>query len=95
MDQFNNEWQRIKRALKQAFVEMSVKYYEKVEYDLDQVSRFEKALEDDFNIANGLTVIYELVKTMNREEDVSLKAKAYYTAILLLDILGINLEQKD
>ena len=31
---------------------------------------------------------------MNREEDVSLKAKAYYTAILLLDILGINLEQK-
>ncbi|NMA05223.1 MAG: cysteine--tRNA ligase [Acholeplasmataceae bacterium] len=94
MDQFNNEWQRIKRALKQAFVEMSVKYYEKVEYDLDQVSRFEKALEDDFNIANGLTVIYELVKTMNREEDVSLKAKAYYTAILLLDILGINLEQK-
>lgn len=94
MNQFNNEWQRIKRALKQAFLEISIKYYQKIEYDEDALHRFTLALEDDFNIANGLSVIYELVKTMNREDDVSLKAKAYYTTLVLLDILGINIEQR-
>lgn len=94
MNQFNHEWQRIKRALKQAFIDISIKYYTHVEYDQDALNRFLKALADDFNIANGLSVIYEQVKTMNKEQSVENKAVAYYTALEMLDILGINVEQR-
>lgn len=94
MNQFNHEWQRIKRALKQAFLEISVKYYQMIEYNEEAISRFKQALEDDFNIANGLSVVYEQIKTMNREENIKDKAQAYYTTLLMLDILGINIEQQ-
>lgn len=94
MNQFNHEWQRIKRALKAAFVEISINYYQKVEYDDKALTRFELALTDDFNIANGLSVVYELIKTLNREDDIAVKARTYYTLIMMLNILGIDIEQR-
>lgn len=94
MNQFNHEWQRIKRALKGVFVDMSIEYYDIVEYNDETLDRFKEQMEDDFNIANALTVVYEEIKTMNRATELSVKARSYYTIIQMLSVLGISIEQK-
>ncbi|MDD2575139.1 MAG: cysteine--tRNA ligase [Acholeplasmataceae bacterium] len=94
MNQFNHEWQRIKRALKGVFVDMSIEHYDMVEFNNDSLDRFKEQMEDDFNIANALTVVYEEIKTMNRANELSAKARSYYTIIQMLSVLGISVEQK-
>lgn len=96
MDQFDNEWQRIKRTLKQAFVDLSInKYiYNDVSYNDFALDDFKRAMNDDFNCANALTVIYEQIKEINRAEKIEDKARPYYTATLMLSILGIELDFK-
>lgn len=94
MEQFNHEWQRIKRALKSAFIDISIEYYNTVEYNETSMERFKDQMEDDFNIANALTVVYEEIKNMNRSTELSEKARSYYTILKMLNILGISIEQK-
>lgn len=59
---------------------------------------FEKAMNDDFNTADAITAIFELVKfaNINISEDSSLEfAQAVYDKIVLLGgILGLEFEQK-
>jgi len=94
MNQFNHEWQRIKRALKGVFVDMSIEHYDTVEYNNETLDRFKEQMEDDFNIANALTIVYEEIKMMNRASELSTKARSYYTIIQMLSVLGISVEQK-
>ncbi len=94
MNQFNHEWQRIKRALKGVFVDMSIEHYDTVEYNNETLDRFKEQMEDDFNIANALTIVYEEIKMMNRATELSAKARSYYTIIQMLSVLGISVEQK-
>ena len=54
-----------------------------------------KALNDDFNTANGLTVVFEAIKNLNKAEQLAEKAQYYYTATLLLSIFGISLDQQN
>ena len=58
------------------------------------MERFKDQMEDDFNIANALTVVYEEIKNMNRSTELSEKARSYYTILKMLNILGISIEQK-
>ncbi|MBM7452895.1 cysteinyl-tRNA synthetase [Acholeplasma morum] len=92
MKQFDNEWQRIKRAMKQAFLEISVNKHNQVDLNLEALEQFKSAMDDDFNVANALSVIYEQLKNMNRSKDVKEIAIGYHTIALMLRILGIELD---
>jgi cysteinyl-tRNA synthetase len=94
MEQFNNEWERVKRALNQALLELTINSYKKINYDEILIDDFKKALNDDFNTANGLTVVFEAIKNLNKVEQLAEKAQYYYTATLLLSIFGISLDQQ-
>ncbi len=95
MNQFDKEWQRIKRTLKQTFVDISVHYYKRIEYNQAALDAFKKAMDDDFNCANVFTIIYDQLKQINRSKSVEEKAKLYYTTVLILEVLGIRVEQKE
>ncbi len=94
MNQFMGEWERVNRALKQALLEISLENYEEIYYDEGIIAKFKEAMEDDFNTANAFTTIYEAIKELNKATLISEKAKYYYTASLLLNILGISLDQQ-
>lgn len=95
MNQFDNEWQKMKRTLKLAFVEISINYYQHVRYNDFALDDFKRAMNDDFNCANAITVIHEQIKEINKNKELEDKARAYYTATLMLSILGIDAEFKE
>ena len=92
MKQFDNEWQRIKRAMKQAFVDISINRYRTIEINLDALEKFRSAMDDDFNISNVMTVVYDQLKAMNRSKEVNEIARYYHTITLILSVLGIKLD---
>ncbi|MCI9136721.1 MAG: cysteine--tRNA ligase [Lachnospiraceae bacterium] len=63
------------------------------------VTKFETAMDDDFNTADGISAVFELVKYVNTEVNESsskeLLDKLYQRMKLLCDILGIILEKKE
>lgn len=94
MNQFHTDWERISRALKSTFIEMNVSYYEHIEYNDEAILRFKEAMDDDFNCANALTVVYDQIKAMNRTKVLEEKAMFYYTILLMLNVLGIDVSFK-
>ncbi len=94
MQQFIGEWDRINRSLKQALLEISVEEYKKIYYDDLLIEKFKEAMDDDFNTPNAFTIIYEVIKELNKAKEISEKSKFYYTATMLLNILGISLDQQ-
>ena len=63
------------------------------------VADFEKAMEDDFNTADAITAIFELVKFANTTADGE-SSKVYTKALLdrivsLCDILGLKVEKEE
>lgn len=92
MRQFDNEWQRIKRAMKQAFIDISVSEYKVIELNQPALDQFKMHMSDDFNIANALTVIYDQLKAMNKSKDLKETARLFHTISLMLQILGIKLD---
>ena len=62
-------------------------------------SNFEEAMDDDFNTADAITAIFDIVKFINTETDAD-SSKAFLQAIhdefyQLADVLGIILEKKE
>ena len=65
----------------------------------EYVTKFKAAMEDDFNTADAIAAIFELVKYANQNTD-SCSSKAYSQALLdelitLCDVLGILVETKE
>ena len=65
----------------------------------EYVTKFKAAMEDDFNTADAIAAIFELVKYANQNTDSS-SSKAYSQALLdelttLCDVLGILVETKE
>lgn len=65
----------------------------------EYVTKFKAAMEDDFNTADAIAAIFELVKYANQNTDSS-SSKAYSQALLdelttLCDVLGIWVETKE
>ena len=65
----------------------------------EYVTKFKAAMEDDFNTADAIAAIFELVKYANQNTD-SNSSKAYSQALLdelttLCDVLGILVETKE
>mgnify|MGYP000213187845 FL=1 len=63
------------------------------------VKKFEDAMEDDFNTADAIAAIFELVKYVNTNKTDELSGKAakalYEILKQLCDILGIIIEKKE
>lgn len=63
------------------------------------VSKFETAMDDDFNTADGIAAVFELVKYINTkvsgDSSGELLERLYQRLSLLCDILGIILEQNE
>ena len=79
MNQFDNEWQKMKRTLKLAFVEISINYYQHVRYNDFALDDFKRAMNDDFNCANAITVIHEQIKEINKSKELEDKARLLYS----------------
>ncbi|WP_251392471.1 cysteine--tRNA ligase [Mediterraneibacter agrestimuris] len=65
----------------------------------EYIVNFEKAMEDDFNTADAIAAVFELVKYANTTTDGE-SSKAYLQALLemivkLTDVLGIVVEEKE
>lgn len=63
------------------------------------VSKFEAAMEDDFNTADAVSAVFELVKYLNTHADsdksAELLGKFHHRLTSLCDILGIIVERKE
>lgn len=89
MVQFSKEYDKIERALKKAFLTMSL---DEIEVHLsvsDFIEQSKMHMDDDFNIPNVMTVVYEIVKMINKEKDTQVMASLYQTAKEILTVLGI------
>lgn len=89
MVQFSKEYDKIKRSLKKAFLTVSLNKAFTIEIDQDMMDSFYMWMNDDFNIPNVITLIYDLLKAMNKEKDVHKLAVLYQTTKVIMDILGI------
>ena len=64
-----NGWQRLKDAMKLDWqpLNLSPQMPSPKELDIESVNRFQMAMDDDFNTAAGLAVLFELAKSLKRE----------------------------
>lgn len=89
-------WKRIQNAVNEA-----VKYLRGAELpdvsDSDEIKRFKEAMDNDFNTARALAVIFDAATKVNKAKtDNDMKAAAEYTAILLelTNVMGFNIEKE-
>lgn len=79
--------------------EMSAKEQEALAKTAEYVSAFEKAMDDDFNTADAIAAIFDLVRYMNTTATAE-SSKGYLQGLLdviekLTDVLGIIVERKE
>ena len=89
MQQFVKEYDKIKRALKKSFLTISLAEIKGATVLVDYMDQFKHWMDDDLNIPNVITLVYELIKEMNKEKDEERLAHLYETTKAILDILGI------
>ncbi|MDO9629625.1 MAG: cysteine--tRNA ligase [Acholeplasmataceae bacterium] len=89
MVQFAKEYDKIKRNLKKAFLTISLAKEYTIDVDTNQIDLFKSLMDDDFNIPNVITQIYDLLKQMNKAKDSKFLAVLYQTTKTILEVLGI------
>jgi cysteinyl-tRNA synthetase len=102
-----NGWQTLKDALTLDWqlLNLSPQMPIPSELDAESISRFQTAMDDDFNTAAGLAVLFELAKSLKREvnlrcyqrspelTDIQLQQRSQ-TLIYLAQILGLEVQSK-
>lgn len=94
MEQYSNDYEKIERAYKQAFLALDLADGFTNEYIEEDIKNFKEQMDNDMNTANVITIIYDLVKRINaatRSKD-QLLGKLFATLKLILDVLGIKIE---
>lgn len=85
-------------AKKDDYTEKEIKFVEDKELENYKL-KFESAMEDDFNTADAISVIFELVKFSNKNTDSDSSKKFIKDIIILIDelcgILGIESKKKE
>ena len=89
MMQFVKEYDKIKRALKKAFLSLSLVKIGPSVHVHDYIDQFKHHMNDDINVPNVMTLVHELIKELNKEKDIHRVASLYETIRIILDILGI------
>ena len=94
MNQFKNEYEKIERMYRQAFISLDLKdaFTKKVNDEI--INQFKEYMDDDFNTANVITIIYDLAKKINGFiRNKSLELGIYFNTLkTILDVLGIKIE---
>ena len=91
--------ERLKELLGKVFGDTLTEEEQENKKNVDElVAKFEAAMEDDFNTADAVSAIFELVKLANSTADAS-STKSYVSCLLkeieqLCDVLGIITERK-
>ena len=83
-------------SLRNAFMKFELANYEVDEDLLDKPSliKFYEEMNQNLNTPNAITVVYELVKSVNKEKDLTELGKYYNSLIMILKILGFDFEFK-
>lgn len=92
------EIEKLLNASKQANVKLQINEYKGKEYDKDILDKFLNELSNDLNIANGFTVLYDLVKKLNvslRANNLEEVSKYYLTLLEINKILSFDLNLKE
>lgn len=89
MIQFSKEYDKIKRTLKKAFLMLSLENIDIHKTDPSIMKSFETIMNDDFNIPNVMTLIYDVLKQMNKEKDFNHLSVLYQSVKTILEVLGI------
>lgn len=92
------ELQKIQTAYKQAVVQLQLENAPEMEADPQMMQSFVDALNDDLNTPNAISVVYEVVKTINQtlrsrpmlKEKLASSTQALKT---MLSVLGIQLDE--
>lgn len=79
--------------------DISAQEAEKIEEAKKYIAQFDDAMDDDFNTADAITAIFDLVKFINLNMDEN-SSSGYLTAIkdeivMLTDICGLTVEKKE
>ncbi len=89
MVQFAKEYDKIKRTLKKAYLSLSLDGVTSRDVDDESMKSFISIMNHDFNTPNVMTLIYDLLKKINKSSDAKQTAIYYQTVKRILDILGI------
>jgi len=90
MVQFSREYDRIKRSLKKAFLALTLSMHKQVMVDQEIIDRFKTIMNDDINTPNVITLILDLTKRLNKENDTKELSITYHTLLVILDVLGLT-----
>jgi len=90
MVQFSREYDRIKRSLKKAFLALTISKHQAMMVDQEIIDRFKLIMNDDINTPNVITLILDLTKRLNKENDLKELSITYHTLLVILDVLGLT-----
>lgn len=89
MIQFQREYDKIKRTLKKAYLTLSLEGVKSKMIDDDIMKSFIEIMDNDFNTPNVMTLVYDVLKKINKASDPSQTALYYHSVRKILEILGI------
>ena len=93
-DQYAKEYDKWCRAYKQALYTLQYEGKSTNDVDSADIEAFKKYMDDDFNVQNVLTLVNEIVKSINttlRAKDYDALAVKVNTLRTIFNVLGINL----
>ena len=92
MKQYDNELTRIKRTLKKAHIKLDLNkvLFDDEKLDKDSLIKFYHEMNNNLNTPNVMTIIYELIKSINKESDLSKLLRFYNSLVMILKILGFE-----
>ncbi len=105
VENIKNDLEKLESSYKQLQYKLDLNNHLRSQWIKDAFSNniieeFNKAMDDDFNTANGITTLMSLVKEVNKiirksvytSEELDHLLSLYYTFNLLLNIFGINFD---
>lgn len=94
MDQYEEEYKKIERALRKAFLMLSLNNssFDEDIIDKKYLIKFKEEMDNNLNTPNAVSIIHELVKDLNKEKDLKNILKLYNTLKMILTIFGLEIE---
>lgn len=89
MLQFSREYDKIKRTLKKAYLSLSLDNVNASGVDDEIMASFMGIMNQDFNTPNVMTLVFDVLKKINKTKDSNQIAVYYHSVKRILEILGI------
>ena len=89
MDEYAGIYDKMIRNLKKAYLSLALTGEVKSQTDEKVMAQFEAMMNDDFNTPNVITLIYDLLKQLNKTREDDYKRVIYTTLETILNILGL------